>query len=254
MKIPFNKYKEIRELIEGIEGTPESIEEFITKFKNFTGVEKIQLAEDDVFEIEDLDFNDIEDLTCYFTVQPIVDKKYCNKLRELATMCKTREDFCEEATNMTGIPIKQYGTVVRLNNIDFEKKKDLLDYLSAFKVFDKLAELACGYEIAEDGRGILLDGIAYVHDSKRTMIDNPQNEIVPLEGYLSDEEVKWVNIDKSAFRCYNTEKGTLYIINKLAEEDIKTVYPSKPREFGVTEKPYPIAILPKNKYAYIFKN
>lgn len=253
MDINFKDYPFIRELIGEIDGTEESLDEFIKKFKRLTNIEKINLAEDNVFEIEDLDFAEISDLLEYFTVQEIIDTKYYKELIRLASLVDTREEFCEKATSITNIPVKQYGTVVRLNNIDFLRKKDLIDYLNAFEVFNSLAELAYDYEVAEDGRGISLDGVAFVHDTKQAMIDNPQEDF-PMEGYLYDGEVKWSRVDKEAFKGFKTKKGILYILRLLSDANIKTVYLNKPKEFGVVEKPYPVAILPKNKYAYIFKN
>lgn len=253
MKISLDKYEEIKQMVDNIDGSEESLNVFIEKFKRLTGVNSIMLADDDVFEIEELDFASIEDLATYFTVQDIIDTENYSSLLKIAESTDSREEFCEKATNLTNIPVKQYGVVVRLNNIDFLNKRSLIEYLNAFNIFNTLSELADDYNVAEDGRGISLDGVAYVHDSRQSMIDNPQEEF-PIEGYLFDGEVKWSRVNKDAFKKFKTDKGVTYVLDIGSGNSIKNLYLKKPKEFGVIEKPYPIAILPKNKYVYMYKS
>lgn len=252
MKIDKDKYEAIQALIDNLDETDEAIEEFIKNFKTITGVTKIMLAEDDVFEIEDLDFADIEDLQTYFTEQDIIDERHYKKLLTIAREVETREDFCAKATHYTTIPVRQYGTVVRMNNIDFSTRKDLIDYLMAFEKFMELADLSLGYVITEDGRGIELEGKAFVHDCKQSMIDNAQDDI-GIEGYLSEGKVIWAKVDKNDFTEIRTKTGNLYMHTLLREANVKNIYFTKPDEIGIVEKPYPIAISQKNKYAFMFK-
>lgn len=252
MKIDVRQYEAIQLLIDGLDESEESIDEFIRKFKKLTGINNIMLAEDDVFEIEDLDFADVEDLRTYFTEQEIVGELYHKKLLKLIDNVDLREDFCSKATAMTGVPIKQYGTVVRMNNVDFSRKQDLIDYLMAYEKFMELAELTAGYSIPDDGRGIELDGHAFVHDCKQSMLDNPQDDL-HMEGYLSDGKVVWARVDKAGFAEIRTKTGNIYMHETLREANVKNIYVKRPDEIGIIEKPYPIAILQKNRYAFMFK-
>lgn len=252
MKIGFEKYEGILGLISEIEDSVESVNEFIEKFKRYTGIKNIKLASDNVFEIEDLDFQEMEDLESYFTIQELIHEKYFNKLIELIQIVDTREEFCEKATRLTGVPVKQYGLIVRLNNIDFKRKKDVLDYLKAFKLFEELSEKVYSYEVSVDGRGVLLDGIAFVHDCEQTMLDNGQDEY-PIEGFLKDGKVHWQRVDKSAYTERITKTSRTLLLKLLSDAGVTSLYLKHPNEFGITEKPYPVAILDKNRYVYLFR-
>lgn len=252
MKISFDKYEGILELIDLIDGTEESVNTFIDKFKRYTGIKDIMLAGDNVFEIENLDFLELEDLSAYFVIQELIETKYYKELLKLAELVDSREEFCKKATRLTGIEVRQYGTVVRLNNIDFATKTELVEYLKAYEIFDSLAEMCYDYDIAEDGRGIALDGIAFVHDCRQSMLDNPQDNY-PIEGYLREGNVDWKKVESTAFALHKTKQGDVEILKLLYDAGVKSIYPKRTNDFGLIEKPYPIAVF-KKKHFFIFKS
>lgn len=242
---------EIQSLIDLVDPEDENgLNKFIQDIKKLTNANKVLLAEDGVFEIDNLDFQDMENLQEYFSVQEMIETKYYKRLFRLVKECSTREVFCEKATDMTGTIVRQYGETVRLNNIDFPKKQDLLDYLEAYQVFEKYAEEVDDYEIDSNGRGILLEGVAYIHDLKQTMLDNTQHDI-PIEGYLVNGKVKWDRIDKTAFTEKTTSQGPTYILSSFDEVGIKKLCYKRTEEIGFIEKPYPIAIIDKNKFIFM---
>lgn len=125
-----------------------------------------------------------------------------------------------------------------------------------------LAEMAGEFEYAQNGKAVILDGVAYVADSMSTLAKKDSNYYI--EGYMKNGKVHWSSIDKSRFRPVEAEaEGNgkkdgvteIFLLETLYHSDLYIVYRSvlEKEKNKVVRSPYPVAILEDGEYAFYFE-
>jgi hypothetical protein len=181
--------------------------------------------------------------------------------------------FCDRVSNYLQIgEIYLDKKVIYVLGKPFSNKNELLTALPAIvkeelvkeqrSALQELAELAYNYDYVQDGRAVILDGVAYVADTSSTLLYKHGSYY--LEGYLANGKVVWSRVDKNRFRPINVETDgpkekevvrQIHLLETLYYSDLYIVYRSivKGEEKIVIRSPYPVAILEDGEFAYYFE-
>lgn len=212
----------------------------------------------------------------YFEETLIIPNRYYDEIYKLVETNGKTTELAIKINELIGFDnAKSFGTTLRVDNKDFRSKADALHYFYNLYDFESLKAKCEHWEELDNGKSILLDGIAYITtdsnllnlDSKGYSMDvdsykgksmsinisEGNNNQYPLQGLLSvNGKIQWINTDKKFFRTVETDEGKLEKLYTLAEEGLCQFYREvKPYDVGVVRKPYPVAFIGEESiYAY----
>ena len=99
----------------------------------------------------------------YFEETLLIPNRYYNQVYDLIKGQTNTTDLASKINEIVGfINAKSFGTTLRADNIDFKSKEEALHYFYNLYDFETLKSKCAHWEEMDNGKSILLDGIAYI--------------------------------------------------------------------------------------------
>ena len=199
-----------------------------------------------------IQLNTIDDLRKYFTLQPLIDEKYFEQIKQIMDEVDYQYQFVERVNRLCGEDsVRLYDSVLVIENDHLVSRNDVLNKLTSPANLEPIKRLCTSFEMSHDERAIICDGVAVIALSKSDLVNLGEHGL-PIEGYLgSNNSVTWTKIDKGTFvRKTAGDISLLYTIDNPRDFEFLR---EKDNSSGVITRPYPIGKYDNGDYCYWFR-
>lgn len=205
--------------------------------------------------LDDRWFTSKAELREYFSVTDTLDGENAEECIALLNKEPVPDDLLTQFEALTKCSLFTDGTRYRMCGVEFPTKESLIAYIQArdVKAFDYLKDKVQVFQYVQAGRGVILDGVAYVGISQNAMAAYTPE--VAVKGFLSGKEtIMWKSHDDKHFYSFKTDHGDVKVLETLKKDKLKAVFAKLiPTDILAKTMPYPVAVLPQGEYAFSYQ-
>lgn len=255
--LDYNEYREdVLGLVKNISNS-ESLDKFVEDLKEGLEDDDIEIVQEDGYKavkFHGIQLNSKKELLSFFEEQESVHKKnYYNLVNALNSSSK-KSEFKQNYEKITGTKnqIKIFDGNVLIDNKVYKNKEEILKDFDIGYDFDYIKNFCNYYEFENQGNTIVCDGIACISTDYNYFEQNYRKSY-PIEGYLDNGKIRWISVDKNAFKTKVTTNGNILILRSF--QSLKYTFYSKvyPTDLGVIHTPYPVAILDNEELCFDYR-